>query len=247
MGFWIALRFLTILPSPFRGEPSHQELGCSLGYFPIVGLLIGGILFGIDSGLGLILPYAVVNALLIVILIVLTGALHLDGFIDTCDGLAGGSPQKRLEIMSDSQVGAFGIAGACCLLLVKYAALLSLPATLRMSALLLMPTLSRWAMTYAVFAFRYAPKTPGLGHIFKQQATWQRLTMATSVALVAVGILTSWQGVVLMSGVWLISLGVASLLRSRLGGLTGDTYGAINELTEVLVLILLPLAAGIGG
>ena len=248
MGFWIALRFLTIIPSPSRGEFSPQKAGRSLGYFPVVGLMVGGILFGIDLGLGLILPAVVVNGLLIAVLIILTGALHLDGFIDTCDGFAGESPSRRLEIMSDSQVGAFGIAGACCLLLIKYAALLSLPGNFRMAALLLMPTLSRWTVVYSIFAFPYAPKkTPGLGQIFKQQATWQGLTIATSVALVAVIVLISWQGVGLMAGVWLIIFGIAWLLRSRLGGLTGDTYGAINELAEVLVLILLPLAAGIGG
>lgn len=244
LGFWIALRFLTIIP--FRGEPNSREPGRSLSYFPIVGLVIGGILFGIDCGMSLILPSMVVNALLIVVLIILTGALHLDGFIDTCDGIAGDSPQRRLEIMSDSQVGAFGIVGACSLLLVKYATLLSLPDTLRMAALLLMPTLGRWAMVYAIFAFPYARKASGLGYAFKQQATWQRLTMATLVALVAVAVLTRWQGMVLIGGVWLIILGIGCLLRSRLGGLTGDTYGAVNELTEVLVLILLPLVANIG-
>ncbi len=247
MGFWIALRFLTIIPFPFGGEPSPQKAGRSLGYFPVVGLMLGGILFGIDRGLGLILPSAVVNALLIAVLVILTGALHLDGFIDTCDGLAGESPRRRLEIMSDSQVGAFGVIGVCCLLLIKYAALLSLPGNLRMAALLLMPTLSRWAVVYSVFAFPYTPeKTPGLGQTFKQPATWQRLTIATLVALVTVAVLMSWQGVVLMAGVWLIILGVARFFRSRLGGLTGDIYGAIIELAEVLVLILLPLAAGIG-
>jgi cobalamin 5''-phosphate synthase/cobalamin synthase len=246
LGFWIALRFLTIIPSPFRGEPGTQKLGRSLSYFPVVGLVIGGILFGIDRGLGLILPFAVVNALLIVALIILTGALHLDGLIDTCDGLAGNSPERRLEIMSDSHVGAFGIVGVCCLLLLKYAALLSLPDASRMAALLLMPTLSRWTMAYAIFAFPGISKTPGLGAIFKQQATWQRLTIATLVTLVAVTVLMSWQGVVLMGGVWVIILGVSYLLRSRLGGLTGDTYGAANELAEVLVLILLPLTVGIG-
>jgi len=125
--------------------------------------------------------------------------------------------------------------------------LLSLPDTLRMAALLLMPTLSRWTMVYAIFAFSCVSKTSGLGQTFKSQATWQRLTIATLVTLVAVTVLMSWQGVVLMGGVWLIIFGVACLLRSRLDGLTGDTYGAVNELAEVLVLILLPLAASIGG
>ena len=217
-----------------------------MGYFPVVGLAVGGILLGIDRGLGLILPPAVVNALLLAVLVVITGALHLDGFIDTCDGLAGESPRRRLEIMSDSRVGAFGIAGACSLLLIKYAALLSLPDTARLATLLLMPTFGRWAMAYSVVAFPSAPKTPGLGQTFKQEATWRGLAVASLLMLAAVIILAGWQGMVLMAGVWLIIFGAASFLRSRLDGLTGDTYGAINELAEILVLILLPLAVSIG-
>jgi adenosylcobinamide-GDP ribazoletransferase len=212
----------------------------------MVGLVVGGILFGIDCGLSLVLPSVVVNALLIAALVILTGASHLDGFIDTCDGLAGDSPQRRLEIMSDSHVGAFGIVGVCCLLLLKYVALLSLPDTLRLAGLLLMPMLSRWTMTYAIFAFHCVSKTSGLGQTFKQQASWKRLTMATLIALVTATVLIKWQGMVLMAGVWIIILGVGYFLRSRLGGLTGDTYGAINELAEVSVLILLPLMS-IGG
>ncbi len=121
--------------------------------------------------------------------------------------------------MSDSHVGAFGIVGACCLLLLKYVALLSLPDTLRLAGLLLMPALSRWTMTYAIFAFPSVSKTSGLGQTFKQQATWQGLTIATLVTLVAIAALMRWQGVVLMAGLWLLVWRISYFLRSRLGGL----------------------------
>lgn len=247
MGFLIALQFLTAIPIPLHREISPDEVGKSSAYFPLVGLLLGGILFGIDRGLSLILPSAVVNALLIVALVILIGASHLDGFIDTCDGfLAGRTPQRRLEIMSDKRVGAFGIAGACCLFITKYAALSGLPATLRMEALLLMPMLSRWAMVYAIFAFPYARKPPGLGGVFKQGTNWQRFALATLIAVAVAVILMRWQGLLLMAIFWVIVFGVASLFSSKLGGgLTGDIYGALNEMSEVLVLILLSLEAGL--
>ena len=242
MGFWAALQFLTIFPTPLRHEATAKTSGQSLTYFPLVGLILGAILLGLHYGLTLILPPPVVNALLIIALIILTGAHHLDGFIDTCDGvIAGKSKKERLAIMSDSKVGAFGIVGAILLLLLKYASLSSAPI---LPSLLLMPTLSRWTMVSIIFTFPYA-KSSGMGLAFKQGASWQRLTIATAIALIAAVALLKWWGLVLVTALGLIAFGIASYFRSRLGGLTGDNYGAINELAEVLVLLLIILLGGL--
>jgi len=238
MGFWAALQFLTIFPTPLRHKVTATTSGQSLTYFPLVGLILGAILLGLHYGLTLILPSSVVNALLIIVLVILTGAHHLDGFIDTCDGvIAGESKKERLAIMSDTKVGAFGIVGAILQLLLKYVSLSSAPI---LPALLLMPTLSRWAMVSIIFIFPYA-KRSGMGLTFKQGATWQRLAIATVIALIIAVALLKWWGLVLMTALWLIAFGIAGYFRSRLGGLTGDNYGAINELAEVLVLLLLIL------
>ena len=192
-------------------------------------------MLGFHYGLTLILPSSVVNALLITALVILTGAHHLDGFIDTCDGvIAGKSKKERLAIMSDTKVGAFGIVGAILLLLLKYASLSSAPI---LPALLLMPTLSRWIMVSIIFIYPYA-KSSGMGLAFKQGATWQRLAIATTIAFIVAVAVLKWWGLVLMATLWLIVFGIASYFRSRLGGLTGDNYGAINEISEVLVLLL---------
>ncbi|MFC2006494.1 adenosylcobinamide-GDP ribazoletransferase [Chloroflexota bacterium] len=236
--FWIALQFLTIFPAPFHRETVAEDFEHSLPYFPLVGLILGAMLLGLNYGLMLILPPSVVNALLIVALVIMTGAHHLDGLIDTCDGvIAGKSREQRLSIMSDSQVGAFGITGAVLLLLLKYVSLSSAPI---LPALLLMPTLSRWAVVNAIFIFPYA-KSNGMGIAFKAGANWQRLTISTIIALVVAVIILKLWGLVLVAAVWLITLGIASYFRSRLGGLTGDNYGAINEFAEVLVLLLIIL------
>ena len=235
MGFWIALQFLTVLPTPLRREIDSDGFGQSLTYFPLVGLILGAILLGLHYGLTLILPPLVVNALIIIALVILTGAHHLDGLIDTCDGvIAGKSKEERLAIMSDSKVGAFGIVAAFLLLLLKYVSLSSAPI---LPALLLMPTLSRWTMVSAIFTFPYA-KSSGMGLAFKQGANWQRLTISTIIALAAAVIILKLWGLALIAALWLIIFGIASYFRSRLGGLTGDNYGAINELAEVLVLLL---------
>src|SRR4030043_462955 len=236
MGFWAALQFLTIFPTPLRHKVTAKTSSQTLPYFPLVGLSLGAILFGIHYVLSLLLPSSVVNALLIITLVILTGAHHLDGFIDTCDGvIAGKSKKERLAIMSDSKVGAFGIVGAILLLLLKYVSLSSAPI---LPALLLMPTLSRWTMVSIIFTFPYA-KRSGMGLAFKQGATWQRLTIATIIALIITVALLQWWGLALMAILWLIIFGIASYFRARLGGLTGDNYGAINELSEVLVLLIL--------
>jgi len=144
MGFLRALEFLTIIPSPLRREATPREVGRSLVYFPVIGLGIGGLLYGLDQLFQLALPAALVNILLLVALVVLTGAHHLDGFIDTCDGMAAGrSPEERLAIMRDSRVGGLGVVGGCLLLLAKYVSLLVLPGGYRLEGLILMSVLSR--------------------------------------------------------------------------------------------------------
>ena len=242
MGFWAAFQFLTIFPTPLPHEIDTKAFSRSLTYFPLVGLFLGTILLGLHYGLTFVLPVSVVNALVIIALVILTGAHHLDGFIDTCDGvIAGKSREERLTIMSDNKVGAFGISGTTLLLLLKYVSLSSAP---MLPALLLMPTLSRWVMVSAIFAFPYA-KSSGMGLAFKHGANWQRLTIATAIALIVAVALLKWWGLALMAALWPIAFGIASYFRSRLGGLTGDNYGAINEITEVLVLLLLILIGGL--
>jgi adenosylcobinamide-GDP ribazoletransferase len=239
LGFWAALQFLTIFPTPLRHDDYTRAATQSLPYFPLIGLILGAILLGLYYGLILILPHLVVIALLITALVILTGAHHLDGLIDTCDGVfTGKTIKERLSIMSDTRVGAFGITGLILLLMLKYVSLLSV--SMILPALLLMPTLSRWVMSSVIFTFPYARRT-GMGLPFKQGATWQKLTISTIIALIVAVVLLKWWGLVLMVVLWLVGYGIASYFRSRLGGLTGDNYGAINEMSEVLVLLLIVL------
>ena len=239
MGFWAALQFLTIFPTPVRKKADTLVLGQSLPYFPVVGMILGAILLGLYYGLILVLPSTVVIALLIIVLVILTGAHHIDGFIDTCDGVFASKPKReRLAIMSDTRVGAFGIVGAVILLMLKYASLSSV--TMILPALLVMPTLSRWTVVSIIFTFPYARKS-GMGLPFKQGATWQRLAIATAIALIVSLIVLRWWGLALMAILWLIVFGIGVFFRSRLGGLTGDNYGAVIELSEVLVLLLIIL------
>ena len=240
MRFLAAWQFLTVFPVSARYKASPIELGQSLGYFPLVGLILGLALAGLNWVLDLALPSLLVNVLLIIALIGLTGALHLEGFIDACDGaLYSGTPQERLIIMSDPRKGSFGVIGGCCLILLKYVSLAVVPGGMKALALILMPLISRWTMVYAVFAFPPAKKD-GIGATVKQQANWRKMTIATAITLVPAVVLLGLGGLALTASICLIGTAAASFLKSRLGGLNGDTYGAVNEVSEVTLLIIFP-------
>lgn len=244
--FLAALQFLTVIPLPGRGKVDTAELSRSAGYFPLIGLIIGLILAGLNWLFGLFLPEALADALLLVAMVLLSGALHLDGLVDTCDGLAGHhTAEERWRIMDDSRAGGFGIVGVVLLLLVKYISLSSLPNYLMLMSLVLMPVLGRWAMVYAVFTQPYA-KPSGLGKELKEGTSWPRFTLATVIAVAVAAVLAQVVGVALMFLVWLGVVALAAYFRAKFAGLTGDTYGAINEIIEVGVLILINIFALFG-
>jgi adenosylcobinamide-GDP ribazoletransferase len=233
----VALGFLTALPLPRGGALRPEALARSLGFFPVAGAIIGVLLVALDLALGLVLPVGVRSALLLVALLAITRGLHFDGLMDVCDGLFGGfTPERRLEIMRDSRVGAFGVLGAVADLLLRYAALSSLTDGWRLAGLLLPPVVGRWAMVWATVAYPYG-RSEGLGLAFKERAGWREVTLAT-VGAVAAGAAAWWPwgaaGVVLG---WAVAVPVARFMLRRLPGLTGDCYGAINEVVEGVVLV----------
>jgi len=239
MGFLAALQFLTAIPLK-RGFTAGQ-VARSSAWFPLVGLLIGAVLAGLSYLYLAFLPGTLADVLLIASLTVITGGLHIDGLVDTCDGMGGRrSAEERLRIMDDSRTGAFGVVGAVLLLLTQYAALVSVPSSRLAASLVLMALLSRWAMVYSVFAYPAARRS-GLGRSIKEGMTWRQLAIATAVTLVATLALFRWAGLAVLVSVWLVVILAAGFLKWRLGGLTGDTYGAINELAEVSVLVALNL------
>jgi len=247
--FLAALQFLTTIPLPWRREAPPEEAGRSIGYFPVVGLIIGLILAGLNWLFSIVLPPMLSSAMLIVSLVIITGALHLDGLADTCDGIAGHkSVEERWQVMHDSRSGGFGIVGVVLVLLVKYVSLNNIPQSLLMATLILMPVLSRWAMAYAIFVYPYA-RPSGLGKVFKQGASWPRFTMATLITfLMAVALVPQLHltGLVAMFWVWLVTVILAAYFKGKFAGLTGDNYGAINEVAEANVLLLVVMLAWLG-
>ena len=229
-----AFQFLTTFPAVIRRAFTAQELGRAVGYFPLVGLALGGLLYGLERSLQVIFPTPVIAIFILVAWILLTRALHFDGFLDSGDGLFGGfTPERRLEIMRDSRVGAFGVAGGGLFLLAKYAALISLPDH---TGLLLAPVFGRWTLSLAIFAYPYA-REKGLGRDMKDNVGLPQIILATLTSIIAVWLFAGWSGLIALaiSGI-VLWLGAAFILR-RIPGLTGDSYGALCEIVELAVLL----------
>lgn len=243
-GFLAALQFLVVSPAFIRREFTPRELGAAVGFYPLVGLLLGGLLVGLHSLVGQLFPPLVTSALTLSAWVLLTGALHLDGFLDTCDGLLGGwTPEKRMEIMRDHRVGAYALAGGILLLLVKFSALASLGGASTAQALLLAPVFGRWSISLAVAAFPYG-RAQGLGRVIKDHTGPAQVWLASVILTAALA--AAWVGLtlpvgrILAAGILaaLVTYATARFALARIPGLTGDLYGAVNELVEVAVLLV---------
>ena len=232
-----AFAFLTRLPV-WRGPLRDVDLGRSVSFFPLVGLVLGFVLTGVAAGLaGSVAPW-LVAVLLAVLLAGLTGGLHLDGFADVFDALGGGRGDRArmLEIMRDSRIGAHGAAALNLLLIAKVAALAQAVERRDLLALLAFPMIARWLAALLVVLFPYA-RAEGVGRAFSGEAGRLQAAIATVIAVVTVAALGA-PLVLPALGTAVVVFAFAFWLHRRLGGLTGDVYGAAIELGEVSMLVL---------
>jgi len=232
-----AFAFLTRIPV-WSGPLRDEDLGRSVAFFPLVGLVLGLALAGAGAAAGSVLSPAVGAVLLAALLAAVTGGLHLDGLADVFDAVGGGRGDRArmLELMRDSRIGAHGAAALVLLLAAKIAALTQVVERQDLLTLLAFPTVARWAVTPLIVLFPYA-RAEGLGRAFRGEASGVQVGIATATAVVVIAALggrfalpaLGCAVVVLLFGLW---------LRRRLGGLTGDVYGAAIEIGEVTTLIL---------
>jgi adenosylcobinamide-GDP ribazoletransferase len=200
-----------------------------------VGLLLGGLLALVEVALRwLEVPSLLESVLLVVLLLGLSGALHADGLMDTCDAVFGhASPERRLEIMRDPRAGTFGVVGLTCVVALKITSLDSIPADSRIGLLVLAPMLGRWSIVLLAGAFPYG-RASGLGAPLKAAATPRKLAVASIVPLIGCALLAP-VGAVVLALAAITALGVGRWLMRLLPGLTGDCYGAVCELVETVV------------
>lgn len=244
--FAAAIQFLLISPAFIKRPFTPRELGGSTAFFPLVGLLLGGLLAGADLLLAFVFPAQVRSALVLALWIALTGALHFDGLLDSADGLlGGGTAERRMQIMRDERTGAYAAAAGALILLTMYSAL-NMMAPARTAALLLAPMLGRCGITLSVVRFPYARES-GLGREIKDHAGARQAAGAVLTTLVVMGA-ASWQlhnfvPMAALGAAFVVWLLASSLVLQRIPGMTGDTYGAINMLIEAFVLLIFAAAS----
>lgn len=241
--FLIGLQFLTRIRLVRQTEWTAEDFGRSTRFFPLVGLVLG-ICYALFA---LLLLYAVgmralTAALLLVLPLLLTGGLHADGFMDTADGVFSGRDRERkLEIMKDSRVGAFGVVSFVMLMFVQYALISDMHPLLLIPALFVMPVIGRFAMVLSVACFPYA-REDGMGKTFADMADRKTIVIAALITMILVLPWGRLAALALVLGT-VFALLFCRLITHVLGGVTGDVYGAATVLTETLVLFVYSLAS----
>jgi len=239
-GFLRALQFLTIIRIFKDLDITEEKLGNSMACFPLVGLLIGLILVGVRIVLDTVLPVSLVDILVIVTLVIVAGAFHLDGFADTVDGLAGGTDrEKTLAIMKDSRIGSFAVTGLILLLILKVFALMEIPVEIKNRVLIIMPVLGRWSTVQLASFFNYARSGYGTALAFTQFAGKKEAIISTLITAAIVTGLFLLQGLFIFLFVGMFTFLFGLFFKKRIGGVTGDIMGAGCELSEAITLLLI--------
>ncbi|KMM86489.1 cobalamin-5'-phosphate synthase [Pseudomonas taetrolens] len=239
--FWIALQFLSSLPISLPGMPQPRALGRSLLYYPLVGLLFGVLLWGLNALLAGT-PSLLHAALLLTAWVLLSGGLHLDGLADSADAWLGGfgDRERTLTIMKDPRSGPIAVVALVLVLLLKFCALLALIEQQHSVALLIVPLIGRSALLGVFLTTPYV-RAGGLGQALAdhlpRKAGWWVLGLSALACVLLAGVAGLWSlGLATAGFVWL-----RQVMMRRLGGTTGDTAGALLELLEVGVLVGLAL------
>jgi adenosylcobinamide-GDP ribazoletransferase len=247
--FLVATQFLTRLPTPVWESFQPSWLSQSARYFPLVGVLVGGINVGTWWLLGHWLPPAVTVGLMLAVSLLVTGAFHEDGFADTCDGFGGGTTQDRvLAIMKDSRIGAYGAIALCVMLGLKWATYVAIPAAAFPVVVIGAHMFSRWCACGLIWRLRYvrgdedAKARPLADSIGGRDLALSGALGALAVApcafagrLIPNAVFPALAAAVGASAITTVV--VALYFRKRIGGYTGDCLGAVQQLAELAFLL----------
>ncbi len=230
-----ALFLLTIIPAGDMAKPEPGDTGRAAFWFPLIGVLIG---FTTVVGWGvfkLLVPLIPADVLTVVLWVVLTGALHLDGLADCCDGLlCAATPEKRLKIMADPHIGTFGVVGLILALILKFSALYSLPPTSTFFILIFAACFSRWLIL--IGAKLPLARKDGMAADMSAGLENRSIIVAAIIPLVLI-FAGGWQAAVSAVLATIATAGIYMLARKRIGGVTGDVLGLTIEVSEIVILL----------
>ena len=233
-----ALIYFTRLPLPMLRASTDDDWRRAATYFPLVGWLVGGVAAGVWWGASLVFPAGMAAGLSLGATLLLTGAMHEDGFADLCDGFGGGTTrEKTLEIMRDSRIGAFGALGLLLLLGLKWSALSSLPGFMVAAALVAAHACSRAGSITIMASLDYA-RAEGKARPLASRLQPARIGVAVAVGIAPLLLLpgTAWAAA---APVLVVRFGAAWWFQKRLNGYTGDCLGAVQQVGELAFLLTL--------
>jgi len=239
-GLIFALQFLTIIPIKTKKSIEESNIPQSIIFFPLVGLLLGLVLVSANTlCIHLSLNRFLTDAILITSLIILTGGLHLDGLADTVDALSSNKNRaEMLKIMRDSTIGTMGALSLIVVILLKLSLLYSINPKFVNISLFLMCVLSRYSLVFPMFLFPYA-RQEGKARAFIDGSNLKKFILTGLIALACSILFLDLKGIIPFILVMIFAFLIGKHISSKINGITGDTLGAINELTEVLVLFII--------
>jgi adenosylcobinamide-GDP ribazoletransferase len=261
--FLWALNFLTTVPTGKRWCERQPKIGNVVFWFPIIGLLIGFMLTFAYIPATRFFPHLVADAIILIIYIVITGGFHLDGFADTCDGIFGGSTrEKRLDIMRDSRTGSYGALCLVCTVGLKYICLVSIDpeavaglsfisdhkaindlnpvylyACEKGKVLFFMCAIGRWSQVLGAALSSYARSEGGTGKIIVENVKIRHALFSALMPGMLIFLFCGIKGIFIFFIVLIAVILFVSYMKKKIGGMTGDTLGALNEVSELIVLL----------
>lgn len=246
---WATIQFVTRIPIPqhWCKDTKFENYGRGAPYLPLVGLIVGLIAAILASCLLVSTHSPYIAAIgYILILAIITGGFHLDGLADTCDGIFSARKRERmLEIMRDSRIGTHGCLALIFDLFIKAAAVITLATTPSISTLsfflllLCAPIAGRTAMILGMYGQRYARDGEGMGNIYIGKISQKETAIALVSGMAMIGLFAGLVGIFAIVITLLATFALASYFRHHLGGQTGDTLGALEELGESIFLVAL--------
>ena len=233
--FWIALQFLTVLPIELKTIPTAQQNGRAILFYPLVGLIIGGILF-IFICLLAKLPIVLLASITLTLWIWLTGGLHLDGLADTADAWVGGfgDKQRTLQIMKDPSCGPIGVLSLVIICLLKFVLIYVLIEQHQTLFLIIVPIVGRVVPSILFLTTSYV-REKGLGRSLTDHLPKIASWIITGFVLL-LPLYWEWQGLIAIIGFLSSLVYLRHLFIKRIGGITGDTVGAAIEISETVLL-----------
>lgn len=234
----LMLQFLTTIPLPVQLNVSEEDYGKGLIFAPLVGMVIGGILAGAYYLLSFLFPPLVTSVFTLILYIILTGGIHLDGLGDSFDGLFSNRPRERiLEIMRDSRVGTNAVLAIVCVLILEVALLSSMDQQVILSVLILMPVAGRIGSLVGSGFSIYARRGEGLGKSFIDYCGGKEVLVGTLIYAAIFYAVKGINGLIFSTIPFITAFISVKLLCRKIGGATGDILGAVCELNQCLFLI----------